>query len=362
MSRFWTRVAAVAATAGLTTLVAGPAHAGPDDGNGEGGSTGGGYTAGASYIRVSGDVDRGLVGSVPSPPPLCYWEPVTALGWDVDASDPKAVEKYWNEEMMPYLTGHAAEGALVLDFERFKAAAKAVAAGESITFYHLVIDRSQLPGFDSGEGPSDAAGYQEAGYLSKMGCGSGTAPGRYGPILRSIDWFVTGTQPEPVVSAETLAEYAYDVMDLVDPTLLWNPRIGSVGGATLVNLSTWMWVEEADAVGERSVTAAAGPISATVTASTDGLSITSPAGTTECDADQALQAYAAGVSEASACTLTFNRASRGYADGFPVEALTVWTATWTSSTGEGGDLENKSQGATTPIPVVESQTLVTGID
>lgn len=360
MTRLRTRLAGALATAGLAVLVAGPAHA--DLGGGTGGTeTDGGYGAGVSRVTVTGDVDRGLVASVPSPPPLCYWVPVTTLGWEVDPSDPKAVEKYWNEEMRPYLVGHAAEGALVLDYERFAAAAKAVARGESVTFYHLEIDRSQLPGFDSGSGPSDAAGYQEAGYLNKMGCGSGTAPGRYGPILRSIDWFVTGQQPEPVVSAETLAEYAYEVMDLVDPALLWNPRIGSVGGASLVNLVTWLWVEDDAAVGQRTVTASAGGVSATVTADTDGLSVTSPAGTTECSASQARRAYAAGVAEGSACTLTFTRASRGYAAGFPVEASTVWNATWTSSTGESGELENKSQGATTDIPVVESQTLVTGV-
>lgn len=352
------RILAAAVLAVAFGTAAAPAWADPTGGSGD--TTEGGYGVGVR-VTVTGDVSGALRASVPAPPPLCYWAPVTGLGWDVDASDPKAVEKYWNEEMMPYLTGHAAEGALVLDFRRFKEAVKAVESGQSVTFYHLVVDDSQMPAFDVDPGDV-SSGYQGQAYLDKMGCGSGTAPGRFGPILRTIDWFVTGTQPDPVVDPETLAEYAYEVMDLVDPTLEWNPRINRIGDATLVNLPTWVWVEDEAAVGERTVTATAGGVSATVTATTDGISVSSIAGYEECDAAQARQAYASGVSEGQACTLTFTQASRGYADGFPVETTTAWQATWTSNVDQFGTLENKSQGATTYIPVAESQSLVTGVD
>lgn len=349
------RLATVAGAAGVALATAAalapPAHAGAGGGQGE--ATDGGYGVGAVSVTVTGDVSGALRASVPSPPPLCWWEPVSTLGWEVDPSDPEAVEEYWDEEMMPFLTGHAAEGAVAVNRERFDAAIAAAARGESVTWYSLKVNDAMRPGGD---------GYEQAAALSAAGCGSGTNPGRFGPVLVSLDWFVTGNQPEPVVDPEILAEYAYEVMDLVDPTLDWNPKIGEVGNASLVNLPTWLWVDDEASVGVRTVTASVGAVSATVTARTDGVSITSPAGTAECSADQARTAYSAGASEASACTLTFDRASWGYGGGFPVEASTTWQATWTSSTGEGGQLDARSAGETTYVPVAESQSLVTAVD
>lgn len=43
-------------------------------------------------------------------------------------------------------------------------------------------------------------------------------------------------------------------------------------------------------------------------------------------------------------------------------ASTVWQAEWTSNVGESGGLENRSVGATTYIPVAESQALVSDVD
>lgn len=332
-------------------LLAAPAHAGAGGGQGE--STDGGYGVGAVSVELSGDFSPGLRASVPSPPPLCWWEPVSTLGWEVDPSDPEAVEKYWDEEMMPYLTGHAAEGAVAVNRERFDQAIAAAARGEDVTWYSLQVNDAMRPGGD---------GYEQAAALDAAGCGSGTNAGRFGPVLVSLDWFPQGQQPEPVVDPEILAQYAYEVMDLVDPTLDWNPKIGEVANASLVNLPTWLWVDDQASVGVRSVTATAGQVSATVTAETDGVSITSPAGTTQCSVDQARTAYSAGASEDGACTLTFDRASWGYGAGFPVEASTTWQAEWTSNQGEGGTLEARSTGETTYVPVAESQTLVSDVD
>lgn len=345
-------LAAPGAAAGIVVALALPATAGGVSG-GTGDDTDGGYGAGASHVTVSGDVSQQLRASVPSPPPLCWWESVSALGWDVDADDPEAVQQYWDEEVRPWLTGHAAEGAQAVNYDRFLQAVRAHAQGRDITWYHLRVNDDMRPEGD---------GYEQAAELSSRGCGSGTQPGREGPILVTIDWFPTGQQPEPVVDPEILAQYAYEVMDLVSPTLDWNPKIGEVANASLVNLPTWMWVDDLEAVGERSVTASAGPVSATVTANTDGLSVTSPAGTTQCDASQARQAYAGDVAESAGCVLSFGRASWGYPAGFPVAASAVWQATWTSNQGEGGELESKTSGATTYIPVAESHALVTAVD
>lgn len=340
------------AAAGIVLGMVGPASAGGLSG-GSGDANDGGYGAGASHVTVTGDVSPARRASVPSPPPLCWWEPVSALGWDVDADDPEAVKEYWDEEVRPWLTGHAAEGAQAVNYDRFLEAVRASARGQDLTWYHLRVNDDMRPGGD---------GYDQAAELSSRGCGSGTQPGRYGPVLVTIDWFPTGAQPDPVVDPEILAEYAYEVMDLVEPTLDWNPKIGEVANASLVNLPTWMWVDDMAAVGDRSVTATAGPVSSTVTATTDGLSVTSPAGTVQCDASQARQSYAGGVEEASGCVLTFNRASWGYAQGFPVAASAVWQATWTSNQNEGGELESRTSAATTYIPVAESQAIVSAVD
>ncbi|MBF4161782.1 hypothetical protein [Nocardioides acrostichi] len=352
------RTAATSVAALGVTLLAGPAAfaGGVGGGSGEGPS----YTAGASHVTLSGDYSPAKQASVASPAPLCWWEPID-WSTDLDVTDPQAVKKYWDEEIRPWLTGHAAEGQLAVHYERFQEAIRAVKKGQDITWYQLEVDESQLHVTGSDSDPTQAAGYNEARALDAAGCGSGTQPGRYGPILVTMDWFVTGTQPDPVVKPEALAEYAYEVMDLVEPTLDWNPRIGALNEASLVNLPTWLWVDQPQAVGVRSVTATAGPVSATVTARTDGVSITSPAGTTECGIDAARTAYTRNASEADACTLSFDRASRGYPAGFPVEARTAWTAQWTSNVGESGSLAAKSVGRTTDIPVAESESLVTSV-
>ena len=335
----------------LGTAVAPAAHAG-GMGGGQGQSTEGGYGASAVSVQVTGDVSTSLRASVPSPPPLCWWEPVQALV-PLDASDPEAVKKWWDEEVRPWLTGHAAAGQVSVDYERFEQAIKAAEAGTDVTWYSLKVNEAMRPEGD---------GHQQAAALHAAGCGRGLNMGPTGEVLVTMDWFPTGDAPEPVVDPEILAEYAYQVMDLVDPTLDWNPKIGEVGNASLVNLPTWLWVDDEASVGVRSVTATAGAVSATVTARTDGVSITSPAGTTECSVAQASTAYGPGASEAEACTLAFDRASWGYGAGFPVEASTTWQAEWTSNQGEGGTLEARSAGETTYVPVAESQALVTAVD
>ncbi len=335
-----------AATAGLAAavslLTAAPAHAG----NG-GTETGSGYGARVE-VHVTGDVDRGLVASVPGPPPMCWWEDLSSTMLDsqkVDTSDPVAVQKYYEEEVRPWLTGHAGAGQLAMpSHDDFVAAVKRAKAGEDMRWYALETR--------DGADPEDVA----------KACGTTTTPGPdRQPILLSWRAFAEGEQPPPAVEAEDLAHYAYEVMDLVEPTLEWNPTLAALNDATLVNLPTWMWTEDPEAVEERSVTAEAAGVSVTVTAQPDGMTVTSPVVGTECSAEQARTAYAPGLDEASACVMTFPRGSAGYDGGFPVDATTGWDAAWTSNVGEGGDLEAKVVSAPTTIPVIEVQSRVSEI-
>jgi hypothetical protein len=346
--------AVAAGLATLATLTAAPAYA----------FSGGGTTNDNGYgarveVHLSGDVSHGLVASVPGPPPMCWFENLstTLLDTDkVDTSDPAAVKKYYNEEVRPWLTGHAAVGQLSMpDGDYFNSIIKQVAAGKDMTFYSLQTREDAISAK-----PGSAA---YAGQVHAVGkaCGAPVVDGPYGPLTVGWQAFPTGQEPPPAVAPEDLAAYAYEVMDLRRPALEWNPRLASADDATLVNLPTWLWTRDPAAVEERQVTAEAAGISVTVTAEPGGMTVTSPVAGTECTAEQARTAYAPGVDEASACVLTFPSGSLGYGAGFPVQSVTGWQASWTSNAGAGGDLEPKTRSASTTIPVIEVQSRVSSV-
>lgn len=339
--------AALTAIAAAAALAVGGAPASAD-------SLGGGQTPDGYYAKVqvtlTGDVDQGAVGSIPGPPPLCWWTPVDLGGWenvDVDPDDPAAVEKYYQEYMLPYLTGHAGAGSLAYpDADAFKAIIKRAKAGEDVTFYEL----------NYGDGVD--AGTQAGAQKIADACGTTIANFMDYPVLMSWQAFTPGEVPPPAVDPRDLADYAYDVMDLVQPTLQWNPTMAARDDATLVNLPTWLWTEDPVAVEERQVVASAAGTTVTVTAQPQGMSVSSPVAGVECTAEQAGTAYAPGVDEASACVLTFPAASVAYPGGFPVQSATSWQAAWTSNVGEGGQLQGRVEDATTTIPVIEVQARV----
>ncbi len=334
--------------AASTLLLAQPAHAGV------GGTVGDDSYGAKVEVHLSGDVSGSLVGSVPGPPPMCWWERYHTLDTvKVDPSDPEAVQDYYNEEVRPWLTGHAAIGQLANpDGDYFASIIKQVKAGKDMTFYSM-----RTRGGAVTAKPGSEAYDQQVSTVAKA-CGAPTVQGPYGLVTVALQAFETGQQPPPAVDPKDLAAYAYEVMDLKKPALEWNPHLASNDDATLVNLPTWLWTRDPAAVEERQVTAEAAGISVTVTAQPDGMTISSPVGGTECTAEQARTAYAEGVSEASACVFTFDRGSFAYAGGFPVESVTGWKAAWTSNAGPGGELEPKAVEATTDIPVVEVQSRV----
>lgn len=348
--KLWRTVAALGVSVLVTAVCATAAHA-----DSLGTSTPTGYAAKVE-VHLSGDFSQAQVASVPGPPPMCWWENLSTSMLDtqkVDTSDPKAVQKYYVEEVRPWLTGHAAMGQLAMPSEDyFKDIIKRAAGGEDLTFYRLQV-RDGAIGGKPGEG-----GYATDTNAVAKACGTPTTDSQYGPVLMSWQAFPTGQQPPPAVSPEDLADYAYKVMDLKRPTLEWNPHLASNGDATLVNLPTWLWTEDPEAVEQRQVTAEASGISATVTAEPDGMTVSSPVGGTDCTPEQARTAYAEGIDEAAACVLTFPSGSFAYGGGFPVQATTGWQATWTSNAGGGGDLEPKTMTGETDIPVIEVQSRV----
>ena len=146
-------------------------------------------------------------------------------------------------------------------------------------------------------------------------------------------------------------------MDLKKPTLEWNPHLASNNDATLVNLPTWLWTQDPAAVEERQVTAEAAGISVTVTAQPDGMTVSSPVGGTECSAEQARTAYAAGVDESQACVFTFPRVVRlrRRVPG-PVDHRLAGRLDEQRRTRRRPRAEDRA--ATTTIPVIEVQSRV----
>jgi len=166
------------------------------------------------------------------------------------------------------------------------------------------------------------------------------------------------TPPAPPVTPELLRAVAIKNLRLPDPRLDWNPkRLGTQG--TLVNLDTWLWLDNPPAT--ESVTAAvAGSGAATVTARFAGMDITAP-GESPLSCAGPGTAYSVGAHPT--CVLVFARASSALGlAATPVTAAARWSATWTFNGAGQGPIPTQPApvAATANIAVDEVQTLVTG--
>ncbi len=316
---------------------------------GTGGSTsGGGYTVSASATVTSGGG-----GSIPlhlsvSVPASCWWSVDDEVP---DPNDPVAVKKWW-EETMPTINGTFEPGQLMYGtVEMYDAAIAAAKAGQKITFYVAHCrDTADVCALNKYAGAVNAP----PGW-NVPGC-----PG----IAQSVRFFPTGNPPVPAVDPHDLAIAAWDQLKPPSPQIDRNPKVGSVGGGTLVGLDTWFWVTNPDSVGgttgERRIRVTAGTAWAELTATTGGLTIDAPnADGGDCTPAQALKQYTPGASPSSGCTVTFTRASVGYGAGYPVSASASWTATWRGSDGNGGALDAVTPAAAAVnVPVAESQAIV----
>ncbi|MCU1395309.1 MAG: uncharacterized protein JWM34_3737 [Ilumatobacteraceae bacterium] len=113
-----------------------------------------------------------------------------------------------------------------------------------------------------------------------------------------------------------------------------------------------------------SVTASAGPVWATVTATPQRLTFDpgdpSGPGAVSCDGEGPIAAYVADAP--GACSYTYvDASSTSPVDGyhFTTEMTIEWAIVWTSSTGAGGALPAFSTTSTTPLAVAEAKGLVT---
>jgi len=172
----------------------------------------------------------------------------------------------------------------------------------------------------------------------------------------------TDPVPTPAVDPAVLAQIAYDSMDLPHGTIRWNPSVD--GGATVVNLDTWVWVENAPT----SVSVTAQIPSGTwarVDAQLSGLQLSAPGADPATCPDTGV-AWSPGATTTS-CSLVFFRSSANQpvkaGQVLPTATLTAsaqWTASWVSSLDATPTaLRTQEITTTAEVPVAEIQSLVT---
>jgi hypothetical protein len=308
----------------------GLAFAGGDEGLETPTTTPGGYSVRVTYTGSAAPKGGGTGKVIPSIPPTCWWE--VFEGGD-PASVKAAIDKQYNQ---PHYSG-IQYLALYGPRQRFD---DAVTNKSAITWYVMNCQGGKI-------NTPDALAY------------AGQSIAFYGeryPIL--VQGFPAGQDPPPpLVDPEVLRDAAFAAMEIPKPTIERNPKATGTN-ATLVNLPTWFWVGQANR-GPYDITATAGPVSATVVVKSTAWNLFSDFGGAACTEEQITTAYAPGLSDDSACTLSFNRVSAGA--GHTVRLQTEWAATWSgvridgSTVGPLADLPSQTTEATTVVPVVEVQ-------
>jgi hypothetical protein len=296
-------------------------------------------------VVLSGDGLKGRAGRRhASVPATCWWRPAVGpytdpkamlAAYDANQLQTKTRDAYYGKPWASFLTKRSYVAASRDEF----VAAAAQPAG-SVAWYMAVCRDS-----------ATITDYQD--FLG------------YCPIGIRFAAFPAGRPPAGHVAPRDLALYAQDQFDLPAPQMDRNPKITAAGGASLVGLPTWFWVTDPAATGAptgtRFVRAEAGTVWAQVDATATGVTITSDAGRASCTPGQASTSYEKGRPEASACTLTFAKASVYNPAGWPVTVTASWHLAWAGSGNTGADLGFQTHTWTTNVRVAEVQTIVNGV-
>jgi hypothetical protein len=294
------------------------------------------------HVDYSGDAAPADRHQTPSIKAACWWSPVNG-----DYQDAVKMLAWYQAA-----TGGVQSPGMVATYgpiQIWQDAADQARAGHPMSWYMAYcVSAKDLANFGLGQVPIvDPVNGQTFGYYMYQAFPGGGAP------------------PAPLVDPADLAAAARDAMNILDPLTHHNPTIASHAAGepalTLVGLPTWFWVRDPDeiggAAGTRFIRAdiAGSNIWAEVTARTDGLSISSSVGSATCTPSQALVAYAKGVKEGSACTVSFGHAAAAN----QVTVSTAWAATWRGSDGNGGALDGRNAAVTVNVPVAEVQNINT---
>jgi hypothetical protein len=166
----------------------------------------------------------------------------------------------------------------------------------------------------------------------------------------------------PPVDPHTLALQAENSLQLPAPTTHLNPS-----GASIVNLPTWLWIDAA-IWHPQSVSASAGPVSATAVATPVSVSWSmGDGGGLTCDGPGTPFLPAQPTSgQSTGCAYTYARTSAGQpsSDGnpddgaFDVTATVTWSVSWTAqgATG-GGALPTLFTSTSTPVRVEQVESI-----
>lgn len=178
--------------------------------------------------------------------------------------------------------------------------------------------------------------------------------------------FVDEGDPVPAgeasISPEVLAQVAYESMDLPKGTIRWNPSLVDVSGATLVNMDTWVWVENAPT--SVSVTAEIPGTWARVDATFARMTLSAPGADSSTCATTGVPWQA---NTEPPCSLVFfhSSANQPVKDGYDLPTATLsgtasWASSWVSSLNPTPTVLAPQDVVTTAeIPVAEIQTIVT---
>lgn len=163
-----------------------------------------------------------------------------------------------------------------------------------------------------------------------------------------------GQPPVPPVDGATLAKAAWKAVEIPAPSVEMNPRMdGDV--QTLVGVENWVWAS-ADTPQSVTATASAGPVSATVTATSSGLTLSAPDSRVSCQGFGT--PWQPGMPEGgSSCTVTFTRSSEHLGGSTSVKVGVSYSASYTASDGAQGSLPSVSTSGSVSLKVGEAQSL-----
>ncbi|MEV2255353.1 hypothetical protein AB0I94_33110 [Streptomyces sp. NPDC050147] len=164
------------------------------------------------------------------------------------------------------------------------------------------------------------------------------------------------------MSPRVLAEYAYDELPVPGTEIEMAPE-----GDTKVNLPTWVWLDKAK-FKKISVTASLPGTGLSATTTAEPISMKIAPGTTDAETYPAsgecpIEDGKIGVPRAKGtpadtlppCGVKYLRSS---GDGsYNLQATLTWKISWTSTTGEGGDLPAGEFGADQQVAVEEIQSI-----
>ncbi|MDO4899961.1 hypothetical protein [Actinomyces sp.] len=171
-------------------------------------------------------------------------------------------------------------------------------------------------------------------------------------------WVPAGqAAPEPVIDGATLARAAWDAVTIPTATIGYNPTVGDMQ-ATVVGMDTWIWAT-GDTPKEAVVTATAGPVTATITATASRLTLQPKDGTATCTGF-GIPWTQDNDSKGTDCVIVFDRSSAHFKDAVtPVDVKVSYAITYTATDGATGTMNTHTTTTTTNIPVAEIQAINT---